>query len=52
MVKKLCGNNAKAKNPILFGLNQSKLVKFMHCKSAKDVWVNINQSHEGDDKVK
>jgi len=24
----------------------------MHCKSAKDVWEKLNQSHEGDDKVK
>ena len=24
----------------------------MHCKSAKEVWVKLNQNHEGDDKVK
>ena len=48
--KKIYGNNAKAKNSIFFGLIQSKLVKVMHCKFAKDMWVNLNQSHEGDDK--
>ena len=50
--KKLYGNNVKAKNAILFGLSQSELVKVMHCKSAKEVWVKLKQSHEGDDKVK
>jgi len=50
--KKIYGNNANAKNSILFGLSQSQLIKFMHCKSAKEVWVNLNQGHEGDDKVK
>ena len=24
----------------------------MHCKHAKEVWVKLNQIHEGDDKVK
>ena len=46
------GNNAKAKNSILFGLSQYELIKVMHCKSVKEVWVRLNQSHEGDDKVK
>eukprot|EP00253_Pinus_taeda_P001846 PITA_01846 len=50
--KTLYGNNVKAKNSILFGLSQSELVKVMHYKSAKEVWVKIKQSHEGDEKVK
>ena len=48
----LSGNNAKAKNAIIFGLSKSKLVKFMHCNSTKEVCMKINASHEGDEKVK
>ena len=50
--KTLYGNNVKSNNSILFGLSQSKLVKVMHCKSSKEVWLNLNQNHEGDDKDK
>jgi len=46
------GNNAKSNNVILFGLSQPELVKVIHCKSSKEVWVKLNQSHEGDDEVK
>ena len=49
--KKVSGNNAKSKNAILFGLIESELIKLMHCKSIKDVWENLNQNHEGCDKV-
>lgn len=52
MVKNIYGNNSKSKNAILFGVSQSELVKVMYCKYAKEVWVNLNQIHEGDDKVK
>jgi len=50
--KKVYGNNTKDKNSILFGLSQSRLVKVMHCKFAKEGWVKLNQNHEGDDEVK
>ena len=50
--KKIYGNNANAKNSILFGLSKSEIVNVMHCKSTKEVWVKLNQSHEGDDRVK
>ena len=50
--KILYGNNAKAKNSILSGFIKSELVKVMHYKSTKEVWVKLNRSHEGDDKVK
>lgn len=43
--KKVHGNNVKTKNVILFGLIYSELVKVMHCKSSKEVWVYLNQSH-------
>lgn len=35
--KLLYGNNVKAKNAILFGLNQFELVKVMHYKSIEKV---------------
>lgn len=50
--KKLYGNNSKARNAILFGISQSKLVKVMYCRYDKEVWIKLNQSHEGDGKVK
>lgn len=50
--KNIYGNNAKDKSVILFGLSQFDLVKFMHCKSAKEVWVKLNYCQQGDDKVK
>ena len=50
--KKLYENNPKSENSIIFGLSQSELIKVLHCKSTKEVWVKLNQSHEGDDKVK
>ena len=44
-------NNENAKNSIAFGLNQSKLVKVMHCQSAKEVWDKLKNGYEGDEKV-
>lgn len=35
--KKACEYNAKANNVILSGLKNSKFIKVMHCKSAKDI---------------
>ena len=48
---KLYGNNANVNNSILYGLNQSEIINFMHCKSTKEVWVKLNQRHEADDKL-
>ena len=45
-------NNDKARNSILYGISQYKLVKFIHCKSVKDVWEKFNKIHEGYEKVK
>jgi len=50
--KKLYLSNDKSKRAILASLNQSELVKVMHCKSAYEMWEKLNQCHEGDEKVK
>ena len=48
--KKLYGNNSKSKNTIFFGLSEPEVVKVMHCKYVKELWVKLNQIHEGDEK--
>ena len=44
--------NAKAFNTLLGCLSQSKFVKVMQFKSAKEIWDKIVLSYEGDDQVK
>jgi hypothetical protein len=50
--KKLNDNSEKYMNAILEGLSKSKFTKFMHCKSTKEIWDKLQNTHEGDDKVK
>jgi len=50
--KKLYGNNDKDMNSIIFYLSQYELLNIMHFRTAREVWVNLNKSHEGDDKIK
>lgn len=50
--KNVYGNNVKATNSFLFSLSQSELVNVMHFNSTKEVWVKLNQSDEGDHKLK
>lgn len=45
-------NNAKAKNAILWGLSNTEFIKFMHCKTTKDILDKLKSIYEGDDKVK
>lgn len=49
---RLYENNAKAKNAILCGLDDSKFLKVMGCGFAKDFWKNLSIIYEGDTKVK
>ena len=44
--------NAKAVTVLLSSLTQSKFMKIMHFKSAKEIWDKIVTSYEGDDQVK
>ena len=44
--------NAKAMNALLSGLCESEFIKIMHCEIAKDIWVKLENIHEGDKKVK
>jgi hypothetical protein len=50
--KKICNDNSRAVNGILRGLTNFICVKVMHCKSAKEIWNNLEVVYEGDDKVK
>lgn len=45
-------NNVKAMNAILSGLTKTKIVKDMHCTSAKEMWDKLQRTYEGDAKVK
>jgi hypothetical protein len=49
---KIGQNNSKATNSLLNGLGESVYTKFMHCKSAKEIWDKIQNIYEGDSKVK
>jgi hypothetical protein len=49
---KLGQNNSKAKNALLNGLSETISTKVAHCKSAKEVWDNLQNIYEGDSKVK
>jgi hypothetical protein len=49
---KLNENNSKAKGSILSSLDDSIFVKFMHFKTAKDLWDKLQNIYEGDTKVK
>jgi hypothetical protein len=49
--KRAYENNSKAMNSILSGLNETVFVKVMHCESTKQIWDNLNNIYEGDDKV-
>jgi len=46
--KKQYETNAKAINTLLGSLSQSRFVKFMQLKSAKEIWDKIVLSYEGD----
>jgi hypothetical protein len=50
--KNLSDNDAKSMNLILEGLSKSEFTKFMHCKLVKEAWDKLQNTHEGDDKVK
>ena len=50
--KRLYVNNAKAMNTILSGLRETKFLKVMQCKSAKEIWDKLKSTYEGDDKVR
>jgi hypothetical protein len=39
--KKICNDNSREVNGILGGLTNSICVKVMHCKSAKEIWDNL-----------
>jgi hypothetical protein len=39
-------------NAILEGLSKLEFTKVMHCKSAKNMWDKLENTYEGDDKVK
>jgi hypothetical protein len=50
--KKVYERNSKAMYAIIGGLAGSKLIKVMHCVSAKELWDKIKNVYEGDTKVK
>jgi hypothetical protein len=50
--KKLCNDNSRVVNVILGGLENNVFFKFMHCKSAKEMWDKLQIIYEGDAKVK
>jgi hypothetical protein len=50
--KKICNDNSREVNGILAGLTNSICVKFMHCKSTKEIWDKLEVVYEGDDKVR
>ena len=49
--KKLKGNNVESINVIFCGLEKSKFVKVMHCKSEKGMWGKLENVYEGCGKV-
>lgn len=49
---RLYENNSKAKNVIMCGLVDSKLLKVMSYSFSKDVWEKLRKIYEGDNKVK
>jgi hypothetical protein len=51
-VVKLSENNFKATNALLNGLSDTVFTKVAHCKSAKEIWDNLQNIYEGDIKVK
>ena len=50
--KKQYETNTKAVNTLLGSLSQSKFVKVMQIKTAKEIWDKITLSYEEDDQVK
>jgi hypothetical protein len=50
--KKLSEKNSKDKVTIMSSLDDSIFVKFMHCKTTKDLWDKLQKIYEGDTKVK
>lgn len=50
--KKQYETNAKVVSTLLGSLSQSKFVKVMQLKSAKEIWDKIVLSYEGDSQVK
>jgi len=44
-------SNAKSMNALLSGLCDFECIKVMHCHIAKDIWVKLENIHEGDKKV-
>jgi hypothetical protein len=47
---KLGKNNSKATNALMNGLCESIYTKFIHCKSAKEIWDKLQNIYEGDSK--
>ena len=50
--KRLIENNEKTKNVSLCGLTNSIFTKVMRCKLAKEIWDKLENTYEGDEKVK
>jgi hypothetical protein len=50
--KKLAENNSRSTSALLNGFSKSIYTKFIHCDSAKDIWVKLKNVYEGDEKVK
>jgi hypothetical protein len=45
-------NNSEAKNSLLNGLSETIFTKVAHCKSTKYIWDKLQNTYEGDSKVK
>lgn len=50
--KKKYETNARAKHTILCGITKDFFVKYMHYKSAQEIWEKLENIYQGDDKVK
>ena len=50
--KKKFRANEKAMNALLSSLSESKFIKLMQSKTAKEIWDTLENIHEGDTKVK
>ena len=45
-------DNSKGMNEILSGMTETIFIKVMHCETMKEIWDNLKNIYEGDDKVK
>ncbi|XP_073219676.1 uncharacterized protein [Cicer arietinum] len=50
--KKRVGYNAKAKNIITFSLSADEFFRVSNCKTAKEMWDTLQETHEGTTDVK